>query len=143
MNTLERFWKWVEINNRCWNWTGALSPDGYGQFWNGKRVRAHRYAYETFIGPIPEELECDHLCRNRACVNPAHIELVTSSVNSLRGLAPAMIKQFHLSKTHCPHGHAYDEGNTYIAPNGGRECRTCRRKQRIEWREREKVRERE
>ena len=87
-----RFWDKIRIlDNGCWLWTGSISTAGYGRFGVGSRtdnsarmVGAHRWAYEHLVGPIPPGLESDHLCRNRACVNPAHIEPVTRSVNFLR-----------------------------------------------------------
>lgn len=111
----------------CWEWVGAGAggQDGYGRFWDGQRVvLAHRYAYETVVGPIPEGLELDHVCRNQPCVrpDPDHLEAVTHVVNSRRGDGGIN----HRSKTHCVHGHAFDGANTYIRPDTGqRVCRAC------------------
>lgn len=113
----------------CWQWTAA-THHGYGRF--GVRagldfwpvVPAHRASYVLLHGPIPCGLVLDHLCRNRGCVNPDHLEPVTHQINILRGNgAPAR----HATKTHCIHGHPFDEANTYIKANGGRDCRTCNR----------------
>ncbi len=125
-----RFWDKVRVlDNGCWEWTAARTS-GYGSFRVGsltdgtrRQTPAHCWAYEHLVGPIPEGLECDHLCRNRACVNSAHIEPVTHRVNLLRGdTLPAK----EAKTTHCPKGHPYDEANTYHRSRGSRECRTCR-----------------
>jgi hypothetical protein len=107
----------------CWPWTGARTSHGYGATTlDGRYAVASRAAYELLIGPIPEGLVLDHLCRNRACVNPAHLEPVTHQVNINRGVGcPA-------SRTHCPQGHPYDEANT-MHSCGARRCRTCCRDQ--------------
>jgi hypothetical protein len=113
----------------CWLWTASCT-DGYGQIGAGSRtdgsfrvLKAHRIAYELHIGPIPEGLEPDHLCRVRHCVNPWHLEPVTHQVNMQRGFPGA-----HGLKTHCPAGHEYAGENLYLRPNGGRICRACRRR---------------
>lgn len=124
----ERFWAKVDRRGPtdCWVWTGAKS-NGYGQLRNmGKLVQAHRFAYEVEVGPIPDGFELDHLCRNRACVNPAHLEPVDHRTNVLRGVGPSAV---HAQKTSCVHGHPFDEANTRLRPNGKRECRACHRTQ--------------
>lgn len=107
----------------CWRWTGAFQNAGYGQY--GKPpVLAHRWAYELHVGPIATGLVIDHLCRNRWCVNPKHLEVVTLAENILRGESlPAKNKR----KTHCPKGHPYDDENTYFTSQGWRICRSCNR----------------
>lgn len=126
LTTEERFWQKVEINpDGCWNWTGSTTK-GYGQFGlKGRLVYAHRYSYQTLVGEVPSGLELDHLCRNRQCVNPQHLEEVTHSVNIKRGLGPSISRQRQLSKTHCPSGHPYDNTNTYVTSQGKRHCRAC------------------
>lgn len=100
----------VESPTGCWVWTGSRGPKGYGRFhFNGKGHRAHRFAYERLVGPIGS-LTLDHLCRNRLCVNPAHLEPVTNRENLLRGKG---LTARNAQVTRCPQGHPYDEANTY------------------------------
>lgn len=111
----------------CWHWLSSRQNDGYGQFgYGGKLVTAHRFAYIALREDIPALLECDHLCRNRGCVNPFHLELVTHKENTLRGNT---LVARNAQKAQCPYGHAYNERNTYIhtARNGDkrRYCRDC------------------
>ena len=102
----------------CWLWTAGKNEKGYGTFsLDGEKRKAHRVAYEQYVGPIPDGLEIDHLCRHRGCVNPAHLEAVTHAENMARG-ANAM-------KTHCARGHEYAGDNVYRTPDGRRDCRVC------------------
>lgn len=125
-NDGRRFLKKV-LRNRfmeCWEYIGFVDKNGYGQFWsNGKTVMAHRFSYELYIGKIPEGLTVDHLCKNTSCVNPAHMELVTLSENSLRNTT----SQNNLKKTHCLRGHPFSKENTYIhKTTKERVCRKCK-----------------
>lgn len=125
---VNRFFKKVKFPSDwsgCWNWTAARHPRGYGHFFvYGKVVNAHRVAWWIFIGDIPEGKELDHLCKNRSCVNPLHLEPVTHAENVARG----DVALFNNSKTHCPQGHEYNEANTnYNKKINRRTCRVCNR----------------
>lgn len=134
-DVVERFWAKVDKTEGCWNWTGVLLR-GYGQFaYRRRMVLAHRFAYELLVGPIPDGLVIDHLCRNPRCVNPAHLEPVTPRENVLRGVGPSAV---HAVKTHCIHGHPFDEANTYIRTRNGtkiRDCRACNRERQARLRD--------
>jgi hypothetical protein len=80
----ERMWPRVDKTDSCWNWTGAVSTAGYGQIRFGKVLYTHRVSYEALVGPIPDGLELDHLCRNRRCCNPDHLEAVEPAENQRR-----------------------------------------------------------
>ena len=110
----------------CWPWMKCIANQGYGSFWNGKRVMgAHRFSYELHVGKIPNGLEIDHLCRNPRCVNPSHLETVSKRVNILRGVGRGAL---NAKKTHCDNGHEFTKANTYRGPlNNRRECLICRR----------------
>ena len=117
----------IKINaNGCWEWTGSKTKNGYGQIGvGGKLFMAHRYIYEQKIGPVPCSLDLDHLCRNRCCVNPDHMEPVTRSENLKRGNSGIWAKLVNGAKTHCPKGHEYSGANLYVHPRGARCCRVC------------------
>lgn len=113
----------------CWVWTATLDRHGYGTFFLGRNQRAHRAAYELFVGPIPGGLDIDHLCRNRACVNPDHLEPVDRRTNILRGEAPTAIAY---REGRCKSGrhprtpeHVYNSGGKF------RQCRTCALESRV------------
>lgn len=136
-----RFWTKVDVSQGptgCWLWMGSLTDRGYGapfRLDDDRKVSPHRLAYELLVGPIPEGLQLDHLCRVRNCVNPAHLEPVTCQENLLRGMTWAA---FNSRKTHCKHGHPFDEANTRIAPDGSRACRACGRERTRRFRARRK-----
>lgn len=124
-----RFWAKVLIGDDCWEWTASKDGPGYGIFRLNRRLyKAHRISYELLVGKIPDGLVIDHLCRNRACVNPSHMEPVTNRENILRGegLAAKQARQ-----THCKYGHPLFGSNLYVLPRGSkkgmRQCRECHR----------------
>lgn len=106
----------------CWLWVGPIDKGGYGRIGVDYRNRsAHSVAYELVKGPVPVGFELDHICRNRSCINPAHLEPVTHQENMRRGFPGGKRR----NKTHCVHGHEYTEQNTYHRPNGSKVCKTC------------------
>lgn len=134
----QRFWSKVEKIGptsvtrpelgRCWIWTAAKVSKGYGNFTlaDGSSEGAHRWAYKALVGPIPEGLTLDHLCRVRSCVNPAHLEPCPAVENYQRGDTGGL---HHRLKTHCPKGHPYSGDNLYGYMRDGsprRGCKTCR-----------------
>lgn len=119
---IERLLAWREIDEHsgCWVWDRSICGSGYGRIRSdGTQWLAHRLSYELFRGPIPAELVIDHLCRNRKCINPAHLEVVTNRENGLRS---PLIR----GKTHCAQGHEFNAENTYWY-RGQRRCKSCRR----------------
>lgn len=120
----ERFSTRVSVVGGCWQWTGGTRSTGYGHFWDGRRdVSAHRWSYEHHVGPVPDGLVLDHLCRNRLCVNPDHLEPVTNRENVLRGDSAHVI-----NGGTCKAGHVMDEENTYHRPGTNwTDCRACHR----------------
>jgi hypothetical protein len=148
----ERFWSKVDFHGPvpphrpelgpCWLWTKKLDRYGYGRFFpeHRKNVVVHRYAYELVKGSIPEGKTLDHLCHDpstctggvtcphRPCLNPAHLDPISSALNRKRGVAKRPGNGENMrSRTHCPQGHPYDDANTHIKPNGSRSCRACAR----------------
>lgn len=140
---------WAKVQRRepseCWLWTGSLMASGHAHFVSVHGALAHRFAYATEVGPIPDGLELDHTCHSfdltckegnscmhRRCVNPAHLEPVTRAENQRRRhdlseQAAATIGARQRAKTHCPKGHEYTEANTYVDRRGSRNCRSCAR----------------
>jgi hypothetical protein len=135
----DRFWAKVDKSGECWEWKGAKNQDGYGMFapktfrksltarGTGRLYTAHRFAYEDLVGPIDVRMVIDHLCRNRACVRPEHMQAVLPGVNTLRGYNPFAING---RKSHCHKGHEFTPENTYINPQDSRVCRECMRTSR-------------
>jgi hypothetical protein len=120
---------YVDASGDCWEWTGGHSSTGYGA-WGPRAQKAHRAVWELLVSPIPKGMTLDHLCRNRGCVNPDHLEVVTMRENVLRGVGPSAV---NARKTHCVHGHPFDERNTGYQRKGRykthatRYCRACGR----------------
>lgn len=111
----------VDTRGECWLWLGARKAGTYGFFhYAGRQGKAHRYAYERFVGPIPPGYQIDHLCRNPSCVRPDHLEAVTPRENLRR--SRGFIAE-NIAKTTCPRGHAYSGVNN----QGRRICHACAR----------------
>jgi len=122
---IDRLLARVKYDSGCWVFTGCISVYGYGRITVDRDIgphHTHRVAYEALIGPIPDGHDIDHLCRNRACCNPMHLEPVTRLENFKRGFNAMR------AKTHCPQGHEYTPENIYwLQPGNRRDCLTCRR----------------
>ena len=114
------------VEGECYVWHGAIAANGYGRItFRGVDTTVHRAAYELANGPIPVGLQVDHLCRNRACWRPSHLEAVTQRENLLRGEGATGT---NARKTECVHGHPFDDANTYRnKKDGTRQCRACNR----------------
>jgi hypothetical protein len=138
----------IAITGECWNWTGKpYQNSGYCRVKvSGQTMMAHRAVYEALVGPIPDGLQLDHLCRNRRCVNPTHLEPVTAKVNQARGTSPASL---NAAKTHCSRGHELVGANVFVRKDGRRRCQVCERahqkrlKQRPDVKAKHAARERE
>lgn len=144
----ERYWLKVNFSGPvpawqpelgcCWQWKAATSDTGYGLFSIPRpdggytHVGAHQFSYWLCVGDVPSGLELDHLCRNRRCVAPSHLEAVTHQVNMLRSTSPIAA---NVLKTECPQGHEYTSANTLIKRSGSRYCKTCNRDQWHRWNE--------
>lgn len=123
----DRIWNRITVNSEtgCWESTLSLNAQGYTQVrWKGRTMRLHRLIYTHLVGPVPLDIHLDHLCRNRACCNPRHIEPVSGRENVMRGDGFASV---NANKTHCPRDHEYDARNTYHDSTGARRCRQCAR----------------
>lgn len=126
----ERFWSKVDIAAPadCWRWLAYIAPTGYGNFRiDGRPHPAHRVAYRLHVGEIPDGLVIDHLCRNRTCVNPDHLEPVTNRENVVRGVAAEVNRDRMLARTHCKNGHEFSPENTSTDNRGRRRCKACHR----------------
>lgn len=146
-HVMTRLMNMVVINDHgCWVYPRHRLGDGYAQVGivsktDGTRRMSyvHRITYEHLVGPIPAGLDMDHLCRNRACCNPLHLEPVTRKENLRRGVgigaaSGAIARAKQLAKTHCPSGHPYSGSNLYLRKNGYRDCKECNRASWRRWR---------
>lgn len=143
LDPLQNWWSKVNAGDpeACWEWTAGTDRDGYGKFAIGLggheqiHTRAHRFAYESFVGPIPDGYVVMHTCDNPPCVNPAHLRIGTPLDNNDDKVAKGRHARVwgtplrRSRQTECVHGHPYDDENTYVDAKGHRSCRTCRREQ--------------
>ena len=123
---IKKFYSRIKkTSDDCWEWQGGLYSNGYARCrFNGKEHLVHRWAYETFIAMIPDGLHCHHVCYNRACVNPQHLELRTNRDN-IFDKDSASTALYNMNKTHCKRGHEFNDHNTLVNKYGWRYCRTC------------------
>lgn len=151
----ERFWAKVNVvleRTACWLWAGALTSAGYGNFYEepGRWSLAHRVMYEAIVGPIAGNMTIDHLCRNRACVRPKHLQVVSFQENCQRRsdslyrereqpIDPDILTAHNRDKTHCPAGHDYTATNTYRDRVGRRYCKRCQADRQAARRARERA----
>jgi hypothetical protein len=139
----ERFWEKVEEDPEtgCWLWTASLANYGYGQFGITPRkiVKAHRFAYQTMVGEIPDGLELDHLCRTPRCVNPDHLDPVPHAVNVRRGDAGWATGRTYRAMAECKKGHTKTAENAIISADGIRRCKDCSRLSSARYRARKKA----
>ena len=129
----------MNLAESCWIWTRGRFSNGYGQAWKhasrskangryGRPIQAHRLVYELFCGPIPKSMQLDHVCRQRGCVNPSHLRVVTGRENILAS-GSKCLAAMNAVKTLCSRGHALAGGNLYVS-RSRRYCRTCKRDQK-------------
>ena len=145
------FWRKVSPTGFCWEWTAHKISDGYGGFAVarvGKKYVAHRVSYTLLVGPVAGDLELDHLCRNRACENPDHLDPVTRAVNLSRipspltggaGKMPNWVTSGKNITGLCVRGHEYTDENTYTYKDGRTECRICKKINAAGYRARRKL----
>lgn len=147
---MERFWSKVEKSEGCWLWIAATNDHGYGYISiDGRMVRAHVFAYEQEFGPVPDGMVLDHTCHtsdvsceggrscvHRRCVRPSHLTPTTNRQNVLSGKTLA---GDNARKTECSKGHPFNDENTYVAPDGSRKCRMCRRATSAKYRDKKQA----
>lgn len=132
MAEIEKLLSHIGISNHnfyegtaCWEWLLSQNTYGYGKIWlNKKTVQTHRLMFEYYCGSICPDLTINHLCRNRNCCNPIHLEQISNKENVLKGTG---ISAINAKKTHCIHSHEFTPDNTYITPDNKRNCKTCRK----------------